>query len=279
MKSSYLRHLLGFVLVFSFDQFTKLWGETLPTLYYNEGFIMGHFSGQPESIRVVALGCFAAILFAAYFLLITFLPARARLMRFSLTLLVAGLFGNVMDRLVLGKTRDFIPFSPGKLLYTFNFADVFIWSSTILILWIVFKKDYLLWHGENTRRKYLVNPPEQLAFAFQLTCLIFSACLLFGIFSFALIRTSVPEDIIRSIPFALALLSITIFLCFYGFLAGILISHRRLGPLYAFELFVTDLISGKSRPLRLREGDSYQHLAQTAEKLRDYVAGRTTSEK
>ena len=49
---------------------------------------------------------------------------------------------------------------------------------------------------------------------------------------------------------------------------GRILSHRMAGPLYAFEKFLEDLLSGKDRELKLRAGDDFQHLEELSQKLR-----------
>lgn len=69
--------------------------------------------------------------------------------------------------------------------------------------------------------------------------------------------------------FAMSIFSLSGIFLILTFLAGILLSHRSVGPLYAFEQFIEELLDGKNeRPLKLREGDNYKHLEIIAEKIR-----------
>lgn len=52
------------------------------------------------------------------------------------------------------------------------------------------------------------------------------------------------------------------------FLIGRIVSHRTAGPIYAFELYVDDLIAGKNRKFKVRAGDELTHLEDIAERLR-----------
>jgi len=269
MKKSYWLNFGIFVTVFLIDQYTKGLAETSPTLYYNRGFIMGYFAGGPDEIRVVALGSVGALLFTIYLLLLYVLPERARYFKMAVSTLMGGLIGNVIDKLSIGTTRDFIPFKFGPFFYVFNLADVFLWLGTIVVLWIILRKDYLLWYDKNSRRRIFVYPAEQLALAAQVTLITFNSCLLLGIFSFSIIKMLVPPEIVKPIPFTIALIALSGLLCVLSFLTGILMGLRRLGPLYAFDLFVKDLSEGKDRNLKLREGDHYRHLEATALKIKD----------
>lgn len=271
MKKSYLLNFGVFISVFLIDQISKTMAESSPLLHYNRGFIMGFFAGSPDELRVVALGSFGAILFTLYLLLLYMLPARARYFKLAVSMLMGGLIGNVIDKLSIGTTRDFIPFPLRSIYYVFNLADVFLWVGTLVVLWILIKKDYLLWYDNSNRRRIIIFPGEQLALAAQVTLISFNACLLLGIFSFTIIKTLVPPEIVRPIPFVLAIISLSALVCSLSFLTGILMGLRRLGPLYAFDLFVRDISEGKDRELKLREGDHYRHLEATASRIKSLI--------
>ena len=66
-------------------------------------------------------------------------------------------------------------------------------------------------------------------------------------------------------------MALTGLLCLIAFVAGVIISHKSAGPVYAFELYVSDLIRGKDRKLKLRDGDNYQHLEELADRLRAHM--------
>ena len=274
MKKSYWLNFGVFVTVFLVDQYSKTLAETSPTLYYNRGFIMGFFAGSPDELRVVALGSLGALLFTLYLLLLYILPVRAKYFKLAISVLMGGLIGNVIDKLSIGTTRDFIPFKLGSFFYVFNLADVFLWGGTLVVLWILLRKDYLLWYESSNRRRIILFPGEQLALAAQVTLITFNACLLLGIFSFAVVKMLVPPEIIKPIPFIIALISLSLLLCVLSFITGILMGLRRLGPLYAFDLFIRDLSEGKNRDLKLREGDHYRHLEVTALKIKDLTRNK-----
>lgn len=237
---------------------------------------MGYFSNEPDSIRVVALSFFAAILFILYTLLLLIIPLRAKILNFGLSILMGGMLGNVIDKLTYGYTIDFIPFSIGHFSVVYNLADVFIWAGSLVVLWVVFRRDRLIWFEGSSRKLYMINPKEQLRYGFQVTLIVFNTCLLLGFFSYSFIQTYLPRKNAIMTPFALAFSSITAFLCLLSFLTGIFLSHRSSGAVYAFEVFVNDLILGKDRDFKLRERDHYQHLQLTAEKLRSHLKNNDT---
>ncbi|WPU63379.1 signal peptidase II [Peredibacter starrii] len=263
----------GLILVISIvvDQLTKWWGMTLSTLHFNQGFIMGLYANLPDNIRIVALGCFAGLVFFVYVFLMYIIPSRASILKYGLSLLVGGMFGNVIDKIIYGKTIDFIPFN-GTV---FNFADVFLWVGVALVLFVIFGKEKLVWHPDSMRGNYLIWPKEQYKVGLNFALVVFSCSLILGIFSFSFFNTSVSPFITNKqhlmLTYFLTYILITLLFCSMAFLAGIVISHKSAGPLYAFELYVDDLIEGKDRKLTFRDGDNYRDLEQVADRLRDYI--------
>lgn len=253
------------------DQLTKRWGMTLSTLHFNQGLIMGLYAHLPDSVRIVALGCFAGLVFFLYIFLMYIIPSRASILKYGLSLLVGGMFGNVIDKIVYGKTIDFIPLGGS----VFNLADVFLWVGVALVLYVVFGKDKLIWHPDSMRGNYLIWPKEQYKVGLNFALVVFSCSLILGIFSFSFFNTTVSSFITNKqhlmLTYFLTYLLITLLFCSMAFLAGIVIGHKSAGPLYAFELYVDDLIEGKDRKLTLRDGDNYRDLEQVADRLRDYI--------
>jgi hypothetical protein len=56
------------------------------------------------------------------------------------------------------------------------------------------------------------------------------------------------------------------------FLIGRSLSHRVAGPVYAFERFVKNFISGKPQKLKLRKSDEFVHLESLSQLMMDNLA-------
>lgn len=261
--------LIGTILI---DQLSKSWALGLATLHFNQGFIMGIYADLPDSLRIVALGAFAGFIFFLYLFLMYIIPFSARWVKFGLSFLVGGIFGNVIDKVIYGRTVDFIPFQLGNFQVVFNLADTFQWIGCLIVLWIIFKKDKLIWFPDSSRQNYLINPREQFRVAFNFTLVAFATSLMLGIFSFAFFRTLMVsmnfqrENLMLS--YLLTYLILTLLFCAMSFITGIMISHRSSGPLYAFEQYLDNLMKGRDLKLVLRDSDNYKHLEKVADKLR-----------
>ncbi len=96
----------------------------------NIGAAFGLFSGLSNNIFIFI--SLAAIIFIAIYLLRT----TVRLELFSLSLILGGAVGNLIDRLTIGKVIDFIDFFIGKWHWpAFNVADSALTVGIILFLW------------------------------------------------------------------------------------------------------------------------------------------------
>lgn len=275
MKRDFVYSLVIFSACLIVDQLTKSWGLTQETLQYNEGIIFGLYGDLSKTLRVITLCSVFGFLFFLYLILLYLLPAQLKQLKYGISLLMGGIFGNVLDRTLLGRSIDFIPFSIGDLNLVFNMADVFQWAGASIIIYKVIKKEKVIWYPDNQRGQYLVNPKEQLLFSAKLSAISLSTSLLLGIFAFTFFRTTLTDWGFRQydqvmMSFALAYVSLTLAFSMLVFFAGMVISHKSSGPLYAFELYVEDLLKGDRRKFILRDGDNYRHLEEVAAQLEEH---------
>ena len=155
MKKNAPYLLLAFILV-AVDQVTKgivartveLY-ESVPvipgffniTRIHNKGAIFGTFSQTGNNLVFILLtaASIAALALVVYYFLKT--PASDKLMKISLTLIMAGAFGNQFDRLVRGHVIDFLDFYVGQSHYPFfNAADSCITVGACLMLIVLFRR-------------------------------------------------------------------------------------------------------------------------------------------
>jgi len=71
--------------------------------------------------------------------------------------------------------------------------------------------------------------------------------------------------------YIIVFISLSLTFTLLAFLTGMVLSHKTVGPLYAFELYVEDLLKGEDRIFVLREGDHYKHLEKIANDLRKVI--------
>lgn len=272
MRKDFVYSLLIFSFCLVADQLTKSWGLSLNTLQFNEGVIFGLYGDLSKTLRIITLCSVFGFLFFIYLTLLYLLPAQLRQLKYGLSLLMGGIFGNVLDRTLWGRSIDFIPFSLGDIHLVFNMADVFQWIGAAIIVYKVIKKEKVIWYPDNQRGRYLINPREQILFSLKLSAIVLCSSLLLGIFCFTFFRTTMTDWGFRHYnqvmwSFALAYICLTLAFTLMVFFAGLIISHKSAGPLYAFELYVEDLLNGDRRKFILRDGDNYRHLENVADQL------------
>lgn len=147
--------------IFVVDQVTKVWTAKLsgyPLNLYppwggteiipgflnfvyvrNPGAAWGVLAGHVELLAVFALGALAGIFYFRHTL-----GLRDRFMQTSFGLLVGGITGNLLDRLLFGYVVDFIDviLPWGYRWPTFNIADSAIVIGCALYLWASFREPH-----------------------------------------------------------------------------------------------------------------------------------------
>lgn len=243
--------------------------------HINKGFIFGTLQDLPASLTLVTLSSMGGLLFFIYIIFIIMLSPQLNMLKAGLGLLVGGIIGNVVDRAIHGGTLDFLPMKlPMLPPIVFNPADFFQWIGAAIIAYKIITKDNIIWYPENQRGFSLVNAKEQVKFALKFAAISLCTCLVLGLFALSYLTLTLQSVNIASrspaIGFAISYLAITLFFTTISFFAGLILSQRTAGPLYAFEKYVEDLLKGEKRDLKLREGDNYRHLEKIAGDLKDH---------
>lgn len=271
MKKDFWLSLFFFFLVILIDLSSKFWVSSSRDVFLNTGIMLGFLQHLPKSLTLVTLCSFGGVLFFIYLMAIYILSSELKIFKIGLSLFIAGVLSNVIDRAIHGGTIDFIPLLNFSV---FNLADAFQWIGAVIVSFMILFRDHVIWFPENQRSLKLVNPKEQIRFAFKLTMISFGTLVAIGIFTISYLTLFFQESLSNHrsfiLGYSLSFLSLAIFFCLLVFVAGLILSQRIVGPLYAFELYVEDLLRGEKRKLKLREGDNFKHLEDVAEKLSNH---------
>lgn len=111
------------------------------TRIHNRGAIFGIFSRADSRIMILALtlASLAALGLVVYYFFKT--PPSDRLLKLSLTLILAGALGNLTDRVLRGYVIDFLDLHIGNAHWPFfNAADSCITIGAFLMLAILFRR-------------------------------------------------------------------------------------------------------------------------------------------
>ncbi len=128
-----LDQLTKFIVVRNFslhDSFSLINGVMSITLVHNRGAAFGIFKNQ--FFLFVFISLLTVILI--YFILRN--NKGSKLFSFSLSLILGGALGNLIDRIFLGYVVDFLDF---HIWPVFNIADSAITFGTLILGWLIFK--------------------------------------------------------------------------------------------------------------------------------------------
>lgn len=241
----------------------------------NRGIIFGNLSNADPLVRTIFFSTFfILVLFITVFILVYFLrAARFSKLSISLSIFVAGISGNAIDRIFLGHAIDFVHVPFGFLdAYVFNVADAIQLIGLILSLFFIFRLNNQLWPENNAREMSLIDPQYQMGFSFKLTLISFFSLLMMGTFAYAFLKVYLPvfDEKLQNL-FLFSWLVISLLLLSFTFIFGIILSARSIGPILAFERFVGQLKNGETANLKLREMDSFKRLEDVAKDINDLL--------
>ena len=254
------------------DQATKLAASNLISIHKNFGVFLGFFSSAPISFRVITLATFAGFLLFIYIILLYMLPNKIKFFKLNFSLIIAGVFGNVVDRLFRGYTIDFIPIKMGSFEAYFNVADIFLGIGVIYFIYCIYKYEDLIWHPDNLRNRFLVFPREQFQFALKISLASVMTSIMIGLFSITFIKSFYSIFGGRLFEYITTFIILSFLFSICIFLVGLLMSHKTAGPVFAFKLYIEKIMDDHdSKDFKLRDGDNYKELESLARELKDYI--------
>lgn len=139
------------------DQITKVYIDTVFHLYEsviiipdffsityvrNPGAAFGLFAGQSSFFRTVFFSCVSLVALSFLGMMVYQVPQDDRWQMISLSLLLGGAMGNIVDRVRMGEVIDFLDFYIGTYHWpVFNVADSAITVGvTLLMLHLLLEK-------------------------------------------------------------------------------------------------------------------------------------------
>jgi signal peptidase II len=134
MKKSRIFLLFGISLIF-IDLITKYFfyekQKNFITYLANTGGIFGSFNNSPIFILAISFVCLSLLIHY-------YLKIKSENQKFALIFIIAGIIGNLLDRLVFGYVRDFIDI---KIWPVFNLADAFTTIGVFMLIRFLFKEE------------------------------------------------------------------------------------------------------------------------------------------
>ena len=204
------------------------------------------------------------------------LPTRSLNLRIGMSILIGGVLGNVIDRIVWGYVVDFIVIGSENLSTgVFNLADVLQWLGYAIMGYAIIRDSDNFWPKENLRKMSWIDPRFQLRYCYILIICGLGFSLIAGVFSYTFLRFVVIDLIGNNprlldqflTPFLLTFSVVSLAFTGILFIVGMHISHRIVGPVHAFKKFVENFIDGNTYKLRLRRGDELPELEKLADRI------------
>lgn len=246
------------------------------SLHFNKGAMLGLFSDLPPVLRIVSLSTGGAFLLFSFVIFQYLLPTRSITLRIGMSILLGGILGNVIDRTLWGHVVDFLVIGNVNLSTgVFNIADLLQWLGYAMMGYALLRDQDNLWPKDNLRKVAWINPRFQLRYCFILLTCGLGFSLVAGVFSYTFLRFVVIDLIGNNaklldqflVPFLVTFSSVTLAFTSFLFVVGKQLSHRIVGPVYAFEKFVDSYINGHYYKLTLRKGDEFKELELLAERI------------
>ena len=136
--------VISLIIIIVIDQLSKVWASGISIrsygflkliLTHNHGAMLGLFAELPAVLRIVTLSTSGVFLLSIYALIQYLIPVRLMPLRMGLSVLVGGILGNVLDRILHGYVIDFIHvFYQTWHFPIFNVADCAITVAAIMLI-------------------------------------------------------------------------------------------------------------------------------------------------
>jgi len=279
-KNELIYAFIPFIAVWGLDRASKNWAMGLTQsfdllflkfeLVLNHGIMMGWLSHLPDHVKTTILSTLGVIILGLYILTLTFAPIHSKWLRIGLSMLTAGIIGNVTDRLIGSAVVDFLSLAVSNSSVPFyNLADIFQWFGYAFIAFGIYQDSIHWWPTQDFRNKTLIKPNLQLRFGFLLAMMNFMVGLIVMVFGFAFFKEDTNNAFISY--YFICGFGVLLFLSLIGFITGIILSHRVAGPIYALEKYLNESLSGTKRPFKLRASDEFKDLEDVCTKINSKI--------
>ena len=193
------------IFVIVLDQWSKRWASGITELNYgvlrfflvhNHGAMLGLFSDLPAVLRVVTLSTSGVFILCIYSLIQYIIPGTLLNLRISLSILVGGILGNVLDRIFYGYVIDFITLRFGDNQWpipVWNVADSIQWLGYALMVYSLIKHSEKLWPDQNDRKSFWVNKKFQIKHSVLFTVTGMFLTLVSLVFSYTYLKVTLEE--------------------------------------------------------------------------------------
>ncbi len=199
---------------------------------------------------------------------------RTRNMNLYLAVWVAGIVGNILDRILHGMVIEFVQLNVGFELFL-NLSTIFMVIGCVgFFVQLYQSRDDLVF--SNKRKMRLLQAGFQFDYVSKILFVSLFLCLTFCVFSYTFMRFYLAEynvfvsgQILKLYLTQMLVISILYLLIIV--LIGFHLSNRYVGPLHAFEKFIEKLEKGDMEAtFHLRENDHHRNLEPLAQIIKKH---------
>lgn len=235
------------------------WGPITIANVDNPGLMLGAFSSIPNGAKIGLQTATTLLLIGGYILFELLFKIKSAKLKYGILLLLGGILGNTLDRFFFGAVSDFIvlSFSP-RSHYALNVADIVLLIGLCVIVYALLTDFREYWARKEVRNSLIINRDLQYRLS-----LVFAMISLVSSFIGLALGMSFTYSFLDASTFGLFCIlggMFCLILATLAFGAGIIISHRFAGPLYAIGKFLRSTLDGEHKSLKLRSTDEFQEL-------------------
>jgi signal peptidase II len=280
----FLKHLLVFLIIIGITFFLRhliLSQEDLHfvgwklgifqvKIFTNSGFIFGLFKSASHFIRIVLISMSLGIVTVAFAYFYTFLGRNLQFLRLGMTLLLAGIIGNGLEKIFCNFVVDYLSIDVLFIKnYIFNFSDFIQLCGLVIIIKEIFKHQDMIWFPNLRRQKILIYKEIQISFTLKILGIVFIGNLTQLILTTTLLfphLNSGSEDFKDLYIICFIILNLIMLPILGYYLVKELL--RCIGPVYALERHLSTP-SNDGEHIKLRQSDYFSSLENAFNKFID----------
>ena len=278
------RGFIVFLVLVLIDQCSKRWALGLTEDVSILGFIklgwshlgpsIGSLDQRNLILRVIHYTTFLGPLLLLYFFFsFQFLTVeKSRQLNMFLGIWMAGIVGNILDRIFYGATKNFISLNIGTTL-AFSISTLLIIIGSIGFFIHIYRNraEYIF---SNKRKMRLLQAGLQYDYVGKILFVCVFLCITVAIFSYTFMKfylseynMALQDEVLRLYVTQVLIISGLYLLIIV--LMGFHFSNRFIGPLHGFEKDIEKLESGDMEAtFRVRENDHHKNLEAVADKIK-----------
>ncbi len=260
--------------ILAIDYFSKhLWSAQLGLNDFPKTDLPLFFQGPWRNLSSFILLLVSICTILMHFTAVRLIHRQWFKMKYGITLISAGLLILFMDLGIRSGVVEFFSFEFPSFFLSLNSPILLGMSGSVLFISGLIIDLPKLRKMNFFRYRYLIRPKEQIHHALIYAGINFLSLFIGGAFAYTYFFLKIEKEaglfftngLFEQFLVYFSFLALAI--CTIGVVASIFLSHKSVGPIYAFHKFIDDLIEGNRPWFQLRDDDQHKELERIAQKL------------